>query len=131
MLNSSELGALFVEAIDNHSEPHYIGERWRVQPLEDGIITYSTTGFEAYSFISLSEAISMGQWHSVLSKQLEHINIEDGLSEGIYIDYAIQVNTHKGTIEAKASFDYAVTIHSEAIDYDNFSEQVKRFLDLF
>jgi len=130
MLSNNNLGQLFVEAIDNHSSPYYIGERWRVQPLEDGVITYSIVGFEAYSFISLGEALSMGQWHSALNDQLEYVSIEDA-TEYDYVDYAIQINTHKGTIEAVASYDYTVTIHSEAIDYDNFSEQVKRFLDLF
>jgi len=130
MLNNNELQQVFNEALDNHVMPYYTGNNWTIQPLEDGIVTYSVVGFEAYSFISLDEAMSMGRWHKVLNKQLEHVNVED-VVENDYIDYVIQVNTHKGIIEAKAIYAYAVTIHSEAIDYDNFSEQVKRFLDLF
>lgn len=119
-----------------------------VSDLVDGIYTYSVVGFEAHSFLPLDTALFTCEIPPALKDQmapyitecnrLYNTLPEDEASEQEreyldenYIDMFVQVNWNTGTIKAKVSLDYCITVFSEKVDLDNFKDQCKRAVGAF
>lgn len=100
-------------------------------PLIDGMVSYSLIGFRCCAFVQLSCAISSGFYNDNLQEQIEQQDGED--LDDKFIGYWIEVDTERKhpKITAYCSLDYKVELLSENVDFDNFEEQCKKFVDLF
>lgn len=75
---------------------------WDVEPLIDGIKTYSQVGIEVYDFLPLDIAVSSGIYPSCLKGELSNASWDD-IDICDYIDMWIEVNENARTIKAKVS----------------------------
>ena len=131
------LELILSEAFENNTTTALndaINSEFECSPLIDGMVSYSVIGFECCAFVQLSSAISSGFYNDKLQEQIEQQDAEDlDDLDDKFIDYWIEVDTERKhpKITAYCSLDFKIELLSESVDFDNFEEQCKKFVNLF
>lgn len=77
-------------------------DMWDVEPLVDGIKTYSQVGIEMSDFLPLDIAVSSGIYPACLENELSNASWDE-MDIYDFIDMWIEVNENARTIKAKIS----------------------------